>query len=291
MSSVIEQALKRHGIEPTIEIDPNVNLVSLFEQAVANYGASPAFSSLGHTLTFDEVYQYSLQFASYLQQQTGLQAGDRIAIQLPNLIQYPVALYGAMMAGLVVVNTNPLYTPRELEHQLNDSGAKAIVVLANIGKTLETAIVNTKVETVIITELADLHNTGSRLAINWGAKYLKRMVPSLNVANAISFRKALRSADVQAFKPVAIEQQQLAVLQYTGGTTGVAKGAMLSHRNLVSNVMQSQAIFSGFGFGNQDETMISPLPLYHIYTFTITMLLLMTGNHTVLIPNPEIYKR
>ena len=287
MNSVIEQALIKQGIEPTIEIDPNANLVSLFEQAVANYGASPAFSSLGQTLTFDEVYQCSLQFASYLQQQTGLQPGDRIAIQLPNLIQYPVALYGAMMAGLVVVNTNPLYTPRELEHQLNDSGAKAIVVLANLGKTLEAAIANTKVETVIVTELADLHSIGSRFLINWGAKYLKRMVPSLNVPNAMSFRKALRLADAQAFKPVTIEQQQLAVLQYTGGTTGVAKGAMLSHRNLVSNVAQCQAIFSGFGLDNQDETMISPLPLYHIYTFTITNLLLMTGNHTVLIPNPR----
>ena len=287
MNNIIKQALVNRGIKPAIEIDPNASLVSLFEQSVADYGPSPAFSSLGHTLTFDEVYQHCLQFASYLQQHTGLQPGDRIAIQLPNLIQYPVALYGAMMAGLVVVNTNPLYTPGELEHQLNDSGAKAIVVLANVGKTLESVIANTVIETVIITELADLHNIGSRLYINWGAKYLKGMVPSLDISNAISFHKALRLGDIQTFKPVTIEQQQLAILQYTGGTTGVAKGAMLSHRNLVSNVMQSLEMFSGFGLENQRETMISPLPLYHIYTFTMGMLLLVTGNHTVLIPNPK----
>ena len=135
MNSVIQQALESHGIKPIIEIDPNISLLSLFKQAIADYGPDPAFSSLGHTLTFDEVYQYSLQFACYLQQHTDLQPGDRIAIQLPNLIQYPVVSYGAMMAGLVIVNTNPLYTSRELEHQLNDSGAKAIVVLANFGKT------------------------------------------------------------------------------------------------------------------------------------------------------------
>ncbi|ARN75284.1 AMP-binding protein [Oceanicoccus sagamiensis] len=287
MNTLIQQALEKHGISPSIEVDPEATIVSLFEQAVAEFGPSPAFSSLGHTLSFTETYQYALQFASYLQQHTALEPGDRIAIQLPNLIQYPVALYGAMMAGMVVVNTNPLYTPRELEHQLNDSGAKAIVILANLGKTLESIVANTGVNTVIITELADLHPLGRRLYTNLGAKYLKKMVPSLTIPNAISYRKALSLGDTAAFKPAALEQKQLAILQYTGGTTGVAKGAMLSHRNLVSNVMQSLEMFSGFGLENAGETMISPLPLYHIYTFTMGMLLLVTGNHTVLIPNPK----
>ncbi len=287
MNSLIQQALKNHGISPTVDIDPGATIVSLFEQAVAEFGPSPAFSSLGHTLSFTDTYQRALQFASYLQQHTGLKPGDRIAIQLPNLIQYPVALYGAMMAGMVVVNTNPLYTPRELEHQLNDSGAKAIVILANLGKTLESVIANTAVETTIVTELADLHPLGPRLMTNLGAKYLKKMVPSLNIPNAIGFRKALSLGDTAAFKPAALEHKELAILQYTGGTTGVAKGAMLSHRNLVSNLTQCLEMFNGFGLVKQGEVMVSPLPLYHIYTFTMGMLLLVTGNHTVLIPNPK----
>jgi long-chain acyl-CoA synthetase len=287
MEKLIYQALSELGIAETIEIDDTINLLTMFQQAVDDFGPSPAYSSLGHTLNFNELGQLAEEFASYLQQHTSLEPGDRIAIQLPNLIQYPVVLYGALMAGLVVVNTNPLYQSRELEHQLKDSGAKAVVILANVAEALEKVVANTEVKHVVITELADLHALPQRLVINSVAKYIKRMVPKVSIANTLSLKAALRLGAKSPFSSVTVAQEQLAMLQYTGGTTGVAKGAMLSHRNLVSNILQSLEMFTSYGLELQKETIIAPLPLYHIYSFTMGMVMLVTGNHSVLIPNPK----
>jgi long-chain acyl-CoA synthetase len=287
MKAVIAKALSENGIPADIEIDEQATLVSMFEQSVVKFGDRDAISSLGHTLTFEELGECAKAFAVYLQQHTNLQPGDRIGIQLPNLIQYPVVLFGSLMAGLVVVNINPLYQNRELEHQLVDSGTKAVVVLANIAKTLEEVVPKTSVEKVIVTELADLHPLMKRLVINLGAKYIKSMVPKLSFEHGESFNQALQLGRQGVFKPVTMSSQHLAVLQYTGGTTGVAKGAMLSHRNLLANILQCQPMFESFSFRPCSETVLMPLPLYHIYSFILSMLVLVNGNHSVLIPNPR----
>jgi long-chain acyl-CoA synthetase len=287
IDSIISSALNAQGIAPEVDADHRKNLVQIFQHAVTEYAEKPAVSSLGHTLSYADLGRLAKQFASYLQHHTDLQPGDRIAIQLPNLIQYPVVMYGAMLAGLVIVNTNPLYQARELEHQLKDSGAKAIVVLANLATSLQQIIANTAVKQVIVTELADLHPWPRRSLINGVMKYIKRQVPALKFDKALTLNTALARGAARSYSPVAIDSEQLALLQYTGGTTGVAKGAMLSHRNLSANVFQSMTMFATYGFQAQAETLVVPLPLYHIYSFTTGMLMLATGNHSVLIPNPR----
>jgi long-chain acyl-CoA synthetase len=287
MQQLITEALVRQGIPVSVDTSTVANLLEIFHQSTTQYAANPAFSSLGHTISYAELAELSQQFASYLQHHAGLKPGDRIAIQLPNLIQYPVVLFGAMLAGLVVVNTNPLYTTRELEHQLNDSGAKAIVVLANVAAPLATVVAKTGVEQVIVTELADLHPLPKRLMINLMAKHVKKMVPKLSMPNQLSLRKALQLGRSAPYQPVEVDREQLAVLQYTGGTTGVAKGAMLSHANLVANCMQGLAMFDSFNFKHEKETLVLPLPLYHIYSFINCMMMMATGNHSVLVTNPR----
>ncbi len=288
MQTKITAALSHCGIPSSISLDPETTLIDLFEQAVGEFGPNSAYTSLGHTLNYKELGQLARRFAIYLQQHTVLQPGDRIAIQLPNLIQYPVVLYGALLAGLVVVNVNPLYSARELQHQLEDSGAKAIVVLANIAANLEKVLPHTSIQYVIVTELADLHPWPKRWLINLTAKYIKKLVPRLTLHQVLKLPQALAFAEgTEQLQPVEVTSDQLAVLQYTGGTTGVAKGAMLTHANLVSNVLQSKAMFASYGFEQQKETLISPLPLYHIYSFTIGMLMLVNGCHSVLVPNPR----
>ena len=287
IKTIIETARAKAGIDATINFDQYESLLALFDAALAKYADKPVFSSLGRTLTLRELDQLSRRFAAFLQQQPQLQCGDRIAIQMPNLIQYPVALFGAMRAGLIVVNTNPLYSATEIEHQLNDAGAKALVVLANFAHTAASILQNTGVRVVIVTELADLHAPLKRIFINFAARYIKRMVPAYNMPGAIAFTQAIRSDAAAALQPIAIQPNDIAVLQYTGGTTGVAKGAMLSHRNLVANALQGAAMFCTYGLKDAVETFILPLPLYHIYTFTFSMISLSAGNHCVLIPNPR----
>ncbi|WP_341938441.1 AMP-binding protein [Marinimicrobium sp. C2-29] len=269
--------------------DYDRSVADVLEQACQQYSGSKAFTCLGHTLTYADVDRLSGQFAAYLQQCTGLEPGDRIAVQLPNVLQYPVVVLGALRAGLVVVNTNPLYTGREVKHQLQDSGARALVVLANIADRAAEVIEQTKVEQVIVTELADLHPPLKRVLLNSVVKYVKKMVPDFHFPHQIGFLEALKKPE-QPFRKVERGPEDLAVLQYTGGTTGVAKGAMLTNRNLVANMWQVNKHMEGEFRVNQ-ELYVAPLPLYHIYAFTLHCTSAMAlGNHNLLIPNPRDIK-
>jgi long-chain acyl-CoA synthetase len=260
-------------------------------RSVKVYAGNPAFSCMGHTLTYAALDALSLQFAAYLQHHTDLQPGDRIAIQLPNILQYPVVAFGALRAGMIIVNTNPLYTAREMEHQFNDSGAKAIVILANMASKLDEILGKTALRHVIVTELADLHPLPQRFLINAAAKYIKKMVPTYHLPRALSLRWALARGTESHFVPVKGNATDIAVLQYTGGTTGVAKGAMLTHANLLANTQQCAVFMEKAGIGRGMETAAAPLPLYHIYAFMLHCLLLLeSGNHSLLIPNPRDIK-
>ena len=262
------------------------NIIDVLKQSVSEHGPKTAFTCLGKALTFDELDILSARFAAYLQRNTNLQPGDRIAIQLPNVLQYPVASYGALRAGLVVVNTNPLYTPREVHHQLRDSGAKALVVLANVAAAAASIIEDTDVETVFVTEVADLHSPVKKLLVNSYLKYVQKAVPDFSFPKSIPFTQALQAKEESHYE-VMINPEDIAVLQYTGGTTGVAKGAMLTHDNLVSNKDQLLERIEPIIQGD-NLCFVCPLPLYHIYAFTChCMANFCRGHHNLLIPNPR----
>lgn len=275
------------GVASQINPDEYPNIQAVLKQSCQRFADKPAFSNLGKTLTYGELYELSGAFAAYLQQHTDLQPGDRIAVQLPNVLQYPVAVFGAMRAGLIVVNTNPLYTARELEHQFNDSGAKALVCLANMAHLAEKVVPKTQVKHIIVTEVADLLPPLKRLLINSVIKYVKKMVPAYHLPKAVKFNDALAKGQGKAVNEVSPDSGDVAVLQYTGGTTGVAKGAMLTHRNLVANMLQCRALM-GSNLGEGCEVLITPLPLYHIYAFTFhCMAMMLIGSHNILISNPR----
>jgi long-chain acyl-CoA synthetase len=275
------------GLPKTIDTSKYQSIVEVFNNFVTKYSNNTAFTCLGQTLTYAELDEKSAAFAAYLQHETNLKTGDRIAVQLPNVLQYPIVVFGAMRAGMTVVNTNPLYTEREMEHQFNDSGAKALVVLANMASKAEHILANTSIETVIVTEVGDMHNTVKRILINSVLKYVKKEVESFKIPGVIPLRKALAKGQGKSFITPDIHHDDVAVLQYTGGTTGVAKGAMLTHGNLIANMLQCHGLFT-LTLGEGSETIVAPLPLYHIYAFTVhCMVLLETGNHSVLIPNPR----
>ncbi|MBA1194384.1 long-chain fatty acid--CoA ligase [Pseudomonas entomophila] len=275
------------GVAAEIDADEFPNLQAVLKQSCQRFADKPAFSNLGKTLTYGELYSLSGAFAAWLQQHTDLQPGDRIAVQLPNVLQYPVVVFGAMRAGLIVVNTNPLYTARELEHQFKDSGAKALVCLANMAHLAEKVVPKTDVRHVIITEVADLLPPLKRLLVNSVVKYVKKMVPAYHLPKAVRFNDALAKGKGQPVAEVNPGAHDVAVLQYTGGTTGVAKGAMLTHRNLVANMLQCRALM-GANLREGCEILITPLPLYHIYAFTFhCMAMMLIGNHNVLITNPR----
>lgn len=275
------------GITAEINPDEFPNIQAVLKQSCQRFADKPAFSNLGKTITYGELYALSGAFAAWLQQHTDLKPGDRIAVQLPNVLQYPVAVFGAMRAGLIVVNTNPLYTAREMEHQFNDSGAKALVCLANMAHLAEKVVPKTQVRHVIVTEVADLLPPLKRLLINSVIKYVKKMVPAYNLPQAVRFNDALALGKGQRVTEANPQANDVAVLQYTGGTTGVAKGAMLTHRNLVANMLQCRALM-GSNLHEGCEILITPLPLYHIYAFTFhCMAMMLIGNHNVLISNPR----
>ncbi|MEH6497887.1 MAG: long-chain-fatty-acid--CoA ligase FadD1 [Pseudoalteromonas distincta] len=271
------------------EINPDQypNILAVLKESCQRFADKPAFSNLGKTITYGEMYKLSGDFAAYLQKHSGLQAGDRVAIQMPNVLQYPIAVFGAMRAGYVVVNTNPLYTQREMEHQFNDSGAKLLICLANMAHLAEQVVPKTGVKKVIVTEVGDMLPPLKRLLINFVVKHVKKMVPEFSIPGAIKFNDALAQGKGQTFTEATPDSNDIAVLQYTGGTTGVAKGAMLTHRNLVANMLQAKAMM-GSSIKDGQEVLICPLPLYHIYAFTFhCMAMMISGNHNILITNPR----
>ena len=275
------------GIAAEINPDQYPNIQAVLKESCQRFADKPAFSNMGKTITYGELYELSGTFAAYLQQNTDLQPGDRIAVQLPNVLQYPVVVFGALRAGLVVVNTNPLYTAREMEHQFNDSGAKALVSLANMAHLAEQVLPKTGIKTVIITEVGDMLSPLKRLLVNSVVKHVKKMVPAYNLPQAVKFTAAMAKGRGQSAKDAAPNNGEIAVLQYTGGTTGVAKGAMLTHRNLIANMLQVKALM-GSEMSEGSEVLIAPLPLYHIYAFTFhCMAMMLIGGHNVLITNPR----
>ncbi|MFY0991947.1 AMP-binding protein [Halomonas sp. C05BenzN] len=273
---------------PELEgLDHYDSVMDVFHASVKRFGDKPAFSCMGQTITYADLDRLSGDFAAWLQHATDLQPGDRIAIQLPNVLQFPVAVFGALRAGLVVVNTNPLYTEREMAHQFKDSGARAILILANMADKLERVLDRTDIQQVLVTELGDLHGFPKRQLINAVVKYVKKMVPKFSLPGATPFRQALKAGAGRTHREVARQADDIAALQYTGGTTGLAKGTMLTHRNLIANMLQARAAI-GPALADGAETIIAPLPVYHIYTFTVNCLFMMeTGNHSILITNPR----
>ncbi|MEY4476176.1 MAG: long-chain-fatty-acid-CoA ligase [Pseudomonadota bacterium] len=281
--------LKRYPADVPAEIDPDrySSLVEMFERAALRYADKPAFINMGEMMTFRQLEERSRDFAAYLQQGLGLQKGDRVALMMPNLLQYPIALFGILRAGMVVVNVNPLYTPRELEHQLNDSGAAAIVIVSNFANTLEKVVFKTQVKHVILTRMGDQLSTAKGTLVNFVVKYIKRLVPKYYLPDAISFRTALQKGHhLQYVKPDVINTD-IAFLQYTGGTTGVAKGAMLTHRNMQSNLEQVKAAYAPL-FPPGSGLVVTALPLYHIFALTMNCLLFVElGGFNLLITNPR----
>ncbi|AOE86639.1 long-chain-fatty-acid--CoA ligase FadD1 [Pseudomonas sp. TCU-HL1] len=275
------------GVPAEINADQYPNVQAVLKESCQRFADKPAFSNLGKTLTYGELFELSGAFAAYLQNHTDLKPGDRIAVQLPNILQYPVVVFGAMRAGLIVVNTNPLYTAREMEHQFNDSGAKALVCLANMAHLAEEVLPKTGVKHVIVTEVGDLLPTFKRLLVNAVIKHVKKMVPPFSLPLSVKLNDALAKGRGRAVKEVTPQSGDIAVLQYTGGTTGVAKGAMLTHRNLVANMLQVKALM-GANMEAGNEILIAPLPLYHIYAFTFhCMAMMLIGGHNILISNPR----
>ncbi|WP_193493722.1 AMP-binding protein [Nitrincola alkalisediminis] len=262
------------------------NLNQVIDQVVLRFSEKPAFSHLGAELSFTALDNLARRFAAWIQQHTQLQPGDRIAIQLPNSIQYPVVLFGALKAGLVVVNTNPLYTSNELENQLINSGAKALVAFTPLAKDLKRILPNTQVRWTILTELADLHAYPKRLLLNAYLRHFKLRYCTPDLSNAISLPELLQKARAEDFTPIEISSDQLALLQYTGGTTGIAKGAMLTHGNLIANLAQLNELLRHYTQQGQ-ERLIQPLPIYHVYAFMLTLSLFSIGCRTELVPNPR----
>ena len=273
------------GVPEKINPEAYDSLTHLFESSVENFREKTAYVNMGQKLSFNELDRYTYNFAAFLQKKLGLKKGDRIAIMLPNLLQYPIALFGAFRAGLVVVNVNPLYTARELEHQLKDSGAKAIVVLTNFGKTLETVLANTEINHIITTEIGDMLNPIKGTLINFIVKHIKKMVPAFDLPQDIPFKDILKRGAFSNLDDVDLSPKDIAFLQYTGGTTGVSKGAVLTHRNLIANLEQACA-WAPLRRGK--EYVITALPLYHIFSLTANCLLfLKMGGCNHLITNPR----
>ncbi len=277
------------GVPYEINPDRYTSLLELMDEAFRKFADLPAYANMGKHLTFRELDALSRQFGAYLQS-LGLQKGDRIAIQMPNLLQYPVAMFGAFRAGLIVVNTNPLYTPREMEHQFRDAGVKAIVILANFAHNLQKVLPNTGIKHVVVTEIGDMLSFPKKQIVNLVVKHVKKMVPAYSLPGAVSMTEALQKGAAATLKPVQMGGKDIAFIQYTGGTTGVSKGATLTHRNIIANV---EANFEWMRpcMNEQQNVIITALPLYHIYSLTVNALsALKSGTLNVLITNPRDMK-
>ncbi|HPY38956.1 MAG TPA: AMP-binding protein [Thiolinea sp.] len=285
----MEKVWQQHYPEGVpLEIDTHVynSLQDVFLQSTQRFADLPAYVNLGKSITYAEAEQLTGYFAAYLRHEVGLKKGDRIAVMMPNLLQYPIVLFAAFRAGLIVVNTNPLYTDRELKHQLQDSGAAAIVIVENFAHTLQDVIADTQVKTVITTRIGDMLGLKGHL-VNFVVKHIKKMVPAFSLPTAISFKEALRKGRNHPFKDEKIEHEDVAFLQYTGGTTGVAKGAMLTHRNMIANLLQADA-WTARDLRPGEEVFITALPLYHVFALTANALFACKlGAKTILITNPR----
>ncbi len=274
-------------VPATVDSDKYPNIMAMFENTFNTYGSKAAFVNMGQSLTYDELDEKSTAFAAYVQTELGMKKGERIALMMPNLLQYPICLLGAFKAGLVVVNVNPLYTPTELQHQLRDSGASAIVAVTNFGNNLQKVIAKTSLRHVILTHIGDELAPYKRTLVNFAVKYIKKMVPAYHLPNAISLKKVLTVGKKHEFVAPQISSGDIAYLQYTGGTTGVAKGAILTHRNIIANVLQVYAHFSPRTL-KENEYAVTPLPLYHIFANSVSMMLMLhMGASNLLITNPR----
>jgi len=272
------------GIPANIDPDAYATLVDMFRETFDKYRSKPAFSCMGKELTYGQVDHLSEHFGAYLQSR-GLEPGDKIAIMMPNLLQYPIALFGALRAGLVVVNTNPLYTPREMHHQFSDAGVKAVIIAENFAANLQKIIGDTEIKTVILTSIGELLGFPKKHIVNFVVRNIKKMVPRYDISNAVTFSDALTQGRKFKLKPHQGSPEEVILLQYTGGTTGVSKGAMLTNRNLVANMQQIRAWMMPF-LKEGEEIALCPLPLYHIFAFTVNCLALMNiGTLSILVTN------
>ncbi|GIW23556.1 MAG: long-chain-fatty-acid--CoA ligase [Candidatus Sericytochromatia bacterium] len=275
------------NVKREIDITEFSSLADLFEKSITKFSSKPAFYNMGKNITYEELGILSKKFSSYLQNELELKKGDRVAIMMPNLLQYPVALFGILQAGMIVVNVNPLYTARELEHQLKDSGAKAIIILENSAHILEKVIKNTDVKHVIVTKIGDMLSPLKSLIVNFVVKHVKKMVPNWTIPNAIMFKDLINIADEKKFKKEDISRDDIAFLQYTGGTTGVSKGAILTHSNIIANFLQAREWIKNL-INEGEEIIITALPLYHIFSLTANCMIFSSiGALNVLITNPR----
>jgi long-chain acyl-CoA synthetase len=275
------------GVPAEIDVNEFSSVVDILEKSISRFRNLPAYDSMGAVLSYDDLDRLTQDFASYLQNVLGLNKGDRVAVMMPNLLQYPIAIFGILRAGLVVVNVNPLYTPRELEHQLVDSGARAIVIVENFANTLEQVLTRTRVEHVISTQVGDMLGFPRSLLVNTVLKRVKKVVPQWNIPGAVPFRTALARGKAQPYNRVTLTHQDIAFLQYTGGTTGLSKGATLLHGNIVANVLQARGWMSTL-VEEGKEVIVTALPLYHIFALTANCLIFLSlGGKNVLIANPR----
>ena len=278
------------GVNAEIDITQYSSISDVFRQSVEKFAHQPAFQNMGKTLTYAEVGKLAENFASYLQNVLKLPRGERVAIMLPNLLQYPIALFGILQAGLVAVNTNPLYTPRELEHQLKDSGATTIIVLENFANTLELVLPRTQIKHVIVASVGEMFGFFKGTLMNFVLRKIKKMVPEYRISGAIPFQTILKEGAAHTFRPVTLTREDTALLQYTGGTTGVAKGAILSHGNICANMLQAKEWIKN-QLREGKETVIAALPLYHIFALTVNLMIFTNaGSKIILITNPRDMK-
>ncbi len=274
------------GVPAEIDVNEFASLKDIIEKSCARFADLPAYSNMGRTMSFAEIDQQSRYFGAWLQKAAGFEKGDRVAVMMPNLLQYPIAVFGILRAGMTVVNTNPMYTRRELRHQLTDSGARAIVILENFASTLEKVLDEVPVEKVITTQVGDMLPFPKGALINFAVKKVRKMVPAFDIPDTVPFKRCISDGKWQALDEVDLNHDDLAFLQYTGGTTGVAKGAMLTHGNLVANLQQSSAWLAPVTDVGK-ERIITALPLYHIFSLTANCLVFMKiGGENILITNP-----
>lgn len=278
------------GIAATVDYSQYSSLVDMFEVAFKKFADRQSFENMGKSFTYHEIDEASKAFAAYLQQDLGLKKGDRIAIQMPNCLQYPIVLFGALRAGLVVVNTNPLYTPREMKHQFNDAGVKAVVIISMFAHNLEAVLPETDIKHVVITNLGDMLGLKGTL-VNFVVKNIKKMVPAYSLPQAVSIKEALKKGRKLTYKRPEISGSDIAFLQYTGGTTGVAKGAMLTHENVVAHTLHINEWFKPLLEAGKQETMITAIPLYHIFALAVNgIFMTYIGARNILVTNPRDMK-